>query len=189
VQVEGKNPTDKRYLDLVLDGRLTQDHPHRWFDNMIKRLMQQVGPLELRLQAARNPEVQRTRSSIEQASRQATRVWTDSSDSAERRAADAQVQVDTLGDLTLPLGAGLAISRLPMTQSGLRDLRQRKLSVRSAGAGQPGWVYHCRHGVVAFTFARRYVGRRFQVRSQLLRRPPSGVDGRPASGNGPRSSG
>jgi hypothetical protein len=108
VQVEVKTPKDEKYLDLVLDWRLTLDYLDRWVHSMIQRLLRQVGPLELRVQAAGGPDVQPTRPSIEQAP-----GWQDNA--AERRAAGAPADVDTPRALTLVGSAGLATSSPSMT--------------------------------------------------------------------------
>ena len=104
-----KTSTDGRHLDLVLEGRMTQDNPPRWVESMIKRIMTQVGPMELRIQV---PEV----------------PGGGSSDSAGRRAAAAQVVVDYSGDLTMREDAGAAATRLTLTLTasriGLPQLRQ-----------------------------------------------------------------
>ena len=67
--------------------------------------------------------------------------------------------------------------------------RGRRVDVLSPGTpGQHGASYDAgrwRSRSPLFTFARRYVGRRLQVRPQLPRRSSSGVD--PASGTGPWS--
>jgi hypothetical protein len=48
-QVETKTPIDIKYLDFVLDGRLTPDNKTLWVYKMIIRLMTQADPLMLRL--------------------------------------------------------------------------------------------------------------------------------------------
>ena len=50
-QEETKTPTDRKYLDFVLDDRLTPDNKEQWVHNMIRQLMTQVDPLTLRLRA------------------------------------------------------------------------------------------------------------------------------------------
>jgi hypothetical protein len=111
-QGDVKTPTDEKYLDLVLDGRLTPDDPPRWVDSMIRRIMRQVGPMELRMQVTRGG----------------------SSDSSGRRAAGAQGTVDYSGDLTVRGDAGTAASSLTLTLSrpGRPQLRQDEVVDRAS---------------------------------------------------------
>lgn len=108
---EAVTPTDVKRLDLVLDGRLTPDDPPTWVDTMIKRILTQVGPLELRMQVTRR----------------------DSYDSAGWRAAGAQAKGDYLGDLTMREDAGMASSKLNLTlsRSGVLQLRQDEVDDRA----------------------------------------------------------
>ncbi len=67
MQVEVKIPVDRKYLEYVLDGRMTQDFAHQWVHVTIKRRISQIGPLELRVQVAGCSNVRRTHALIEDA--------------------------------------------------------------------------------------------------------------------------
>jgi hypothetical protein len=128
---------------------------------MIQRLMRQVAPLELRVQAVRGPELGLKCNGYGHALGRHLGSGRKTRKSGERAgAAGAPVEVDTPGALPLFGGAGLAISSLPRTLSaespGYGTCGRGKLSFRTAVAGQPGWMgrwaaHHCWHGNTRMT--------------------------------------